>query len=54
MTVVLSATFGLILWLVLWSLGIKALDGFLLTIVILLTTVIALMIKPLIPGLRDD
>jgi hypothetical protein len=52
MGLVLSATFGLILWIVLWAMGIKAFDGFLVTALILILTMIGRMVTPLIPGLR--
>jgi hypothetical protein len=52
MGIVLSATFGLILWIVLWAMGIKSLDAFLVTALILLVTMVGRMVTPLIPGLR--
>ena len=54
MGIVLSATFGLILWIVLWAMGIKSIDAFLVTVLVLLTTMVARMVTPLIPGLRKD
>ena len=52
MGLVLSITFGLILWLVLWALGQKAIDAFLLTILIALVAVTVRMIAPYLPGNR--
>ncbi len=54
MGLALSATFGLILWIVLWALGIKSIDAFIVTALILLLTVVGRMVTPLIPGLRKD
>jgi hypothetical protein len=54
MGVVLVTTFGLIVWIVLWALGIKAFDGFLITVGLLLLAVIGRMLRPIIPGNRDE
>jgi hypothetical protein len=50
--VVVATTFGLILWLVLWALGQKALDAFLLTVLIALVAATLRMISPYLPGNR--
>ena len=52
MGVIAASTFGLILWLVLWALGVKAFDAFLLTILIALVAVTLRMIAPYLPGNR--
>ena len=52
MGVVVATTFGLILWLVLWALGQKALDAFLLTVLIALVAATLRMISPYVPGNR--
>ena len=52
MGVILASTFGLILWLVLWALGQKALDAFLLTVLIALVATTLRMIAPYLPGNR--
>jgi hypothetical protein len=52
MGVVLATTFGLILWLVLWAIGVKAVDAFMLTILIALVAVTLRMLAPYIPGNR--
>ena len=52
MGLVLSITFGLILWLVLWALGVKAFDAFLLTMLIALVAATLRMIAPYLPGNR--
>lgn len=52
MGVILASTFGLILWLVLWSIGVKAFDAFLLTMLIALVAATVRMIAPYLPGNR--
>jgi hypothetical protein len=52
MGVILATTFGLILWLVLWALGIKAFDAFMLTILIAIVAATLRMIAPYLPGNR--
>jgi len=52
MGVIVACTFGLILWLVLWALGVKAFDAFLLTMLIALVAATVRMIAPYLPGNR--
>ena len=52
MGVILATTFGLILWLVLWALGVKAFDAFMLTALIALVAATVRMITPYLPGNR--
>ena len=52
MGVILATTFGLILWLVLWAIGVKAFDAFLLTMLIALVAATVRMIAPYLPGNR--
>jgi hypothetical protein len=52
MGVILATTFGLILWLVLWALGVKAFDAFMLTVLIALVAATVRMIAPYLPGNR--
>jgi hypothetical protein len=52
MGVILASTFGLVLWLVLWAIGVKAFDAFLLTILIALVAATVRMIAPYLPGNR--
>ena len=54
MTYVLVGTFGLMLWVVLWAIGIKSFDAFMLLTLIMILAVIGKMAVPLIPGLRED
>ena len=52
MGLILATTFGLILWLVLWALGQKAIDAFMLTILIALVAATLRMLAPYLPGNR--
>ena len=54
MTILLSTIFGLALWIVLWALGAKAFDAFMLTMVIVLVAATFHIIKPFLPGNRPD
>jgi hypothetical protein len=53
MGIVLATTVGLMLWIVLWSLGAKAIDGFMITTVIVLLAATVKMLVPYLPGNRD-
>lgn len=52
MGIVLAATGGLVVWIVLWTLDVKAIDSFLLTVVILLCAVLVRTLLPYLPGNR--
>src|SRR3954449_2618979 len=52
MGTILATTFGLILWLVLWAIGVKAFDAFMLTVLIALVAVTLRMLAPYMPGNR--
>ena len=52
MALVLATTTGLVIWLVLWSLGAKSVDAFMITIVIVLVGIVARMLAPYLPGNR--
>jgi len=54
MALVLATTIGLIVWIVLWALGAKAIDGFLITVVIVLMPATARMLTPRLPGDRES
>jgi hypothetical protein len=53
MGLVVATTFGLIVWLVLWALGIKAFDSFMITVLVALVAVTVRMLAPYLPGNRD-
>jgi hypothetical protein len=54
MGLVLTTTFGLIVWLVLWALGSKAIDSFLITVVVVLVGATIRMLTPYLPGHRGS
>jgi hypothetical protein len=50
MGLVLATTLGLVIWIVLWAQGAKALDSFLVTIVVLLVGAAGHIVAPYLPG----
>jgi hypothetical protein len=52
MGLVLTTTFGLVLWIVFWAIGARALDAFLITTVIIMVGATAKILAPYLPG-RD-
>ncbi len=52
MGLVLTTTFGLVIWIVLWALGSKAIDSFLITVVVVLVGATVRMLAPHLPGNR--
>lgn len=54
MLLLVAWTFSLVLWLVLWALGAKALDGFMLVVVIMVTAAVAHIAIPMLPGNRSN
>jgi hypothetical protein len=53
MGLVVATTFGLVIWLVMWALGVKAVDSFMITVVVVLLGATARIIAPHLPGNRD-
>lgn len=53
MGLVVATTFGLVIWLVMWALGIKPLDAFLITVLVVLLGATARMLAPYLPGNKD-
>ena len=53
MGVVLTLIAGLVVWIVLWAIGAKSFDAFLITIVMLIVAAAAHIIWPTLPGNRD-
>jgi hypothetical protein len=51
MGIYLSAVFGLALWIILWAFNVKAIDGFLLTLAIVLTATVVHMMGPYVRNL---
>ncbi len=54
MTILLATIFGLTLWIVLWAIGAKAFDAFMLTMVIILGACAWHIIRPYLPGNKAD
>jgi hypothetical protein len=53
MGLVVATTFGLVIWLVLWALGVKAIDSFMITVVVVLLGATVRIIAPYLPGNRE-
>ena len=53
MGVLLTLIAGLVVWIVLWAIGAKSFDAFLITLVMLIVAAAAHMIWPTLPGNRD-
>jgi hypothetical protein len=53
MGLILTATAGLCIWIVIWSLNVSGLDGFLITIVLVLIAIGVRNLLPFLPGRRD-
>jgi hypothetical protein len=51
---VLTATFGFVVWIVLWSLDAKGFDAFMITVVILIIGATARIVTPFLPGNRNQ
>lgn len=50
MGLVLATTFAMIVWIVMWSIGAKAIDGFLVATVIILLAATGRILQPYLPG----
>jgi hypothetical protein len=53
MGILLTLIAGLTLWIVLWAIGVKGFDGFMITLVMVLVATAAHLIWPTLPGNRD-
>jgi hypothetical protein len=54
MGLILTTTAGLIVWIVLWAIGVKSFDAFLLTLGMVILAATVRMILPSLPGRRPD
>ena len=52
MGLVVATTLGLVIWLVLWAIGGKAFDAFMITVLIVLVAATLRMLAPYLPGNR--
>jgi hypothetical protein len=50
---VFTVTAGLIVWIVLWALGSKSIDAFMITTVVILLGATARMLVPFLPGRNE-
>ena len=53
MGVLLTLIAGLVVWIVLWAIGVKSFDAFLITMVMLIVAAAAHIVWPTLPGNRD-
>ena len=53
MGLIFTVTTGLVVWIVLWSIGAKSFDAFMITTVIAVVGATARMLLPFLPGNRD-
>jgi hypothetical protein len=54
MGLVVATTVGLVIWIVMWALGIKAVDAFMITLLLVILGATMRIIAPYLPGNRDD
>ena len=52
MTIFLATIVGLVLWIVLWAIGVKGFDAFMLTALIILGAIVVHVVMPYLPGNR--
>jgi hypothetical protein len=50
----LTTIAGLALWIVLWAIGVKSFDAFLITLLMILVAATARVFAPYLPGNRSD
>ena len=54
MGLLLTTVTGLVLWVVLWSVGAKGFDAFMVTLLLIVVAATARMIAPFLPGNKQD
>jgi hypothetical protein len=54
MGLLLTTIAGLVVWIVLWSIGVKSFDAFLITIAMIVVAATARVFAPFLPGNRPD
>lgn len=54
MGLVVATTFGLVVWIVMWALGVKAFDAFLITVLVIVIGATTRILLPYLPGRRDS
>jgi len=50
---ILTAVFGFVVWIVLWSIDVKSFDAFMITALILVIGATSRIVAPFLPGNRD-
>jgi hypothetical protein len=50
----LTTCAGLVIWIVLWALGTKSFDAFLITLLMVIVAATARIVTPYLPGNRPD
>ena len=53
MGLILTAVFGFVVWIVLWSIDVKSFDAFMITTLILVIGITTRILAPYLPGNRD-
>jgi hypothetical protein len=53
MGLVVATTVGLVIWIVMWALGTKAVDAFMITILLVLVGATMRIVAPYLPGNRS-
>jgi hypothetical protein len=54
MGLLLTTTAGLVLWIVLWALGVKGFDAFMITVALILAGATMRILLPFLPGGSRD
>jgi hypothetical protein len=54
MGLVYAATTGFVIWIVLWAIGIKAFDAFLVTFSVIILAVAGRILLPYLPGRQES
>jgi hypothetical protein len=54
MGLLLTTIAALVVWIVLWAIGVKSFDAFLISIAMILVAATARVFSPYLPGNRDD
>jgi len=53
MGLLVTTVVGLVLWVVLWAVGAKGFDAFMVTLLLIISAATARIIAPFLPGNRD-
>jgi len=53
MGLLLTLIAGLVVWIVLWAIGVKAIDAFMITVLMVLGAAVVRILSPYLPGNRE-